>query len=300
MVHFRELSAVSGAIKNVKPLFFLLAAAGTLSAAPAANDLLAQAHKALGGKAPEVTSLVAAGTHRVTMGPGKDADVSTRELTLSFRLPNQYLKEETMDMMGHPGPTLLEGFDGERGWNDTRQGPSGGMIFIRTMGDNDPQARAKVAQITMARYLLAFTLTAQPDFPVQFTYAGQAEAPDGKADVLDGTGPNDFRIRLYLDAQSHLPLMLSYQGAEQRVMINRRIGPGGPPPDPEKMKKELGDLPKPKMVEYQVRPSEYKKVNGRLLPHVLTWTVAGNVAEEIEVKKFTLNSTLSPEIFRKK
>ena len=47
--------------------------------------------------------------------------------------------------------------------------------------------------------------------PLTFTYAGQAEAPQGKADVIDVTGPANFAARFFVDSQTHLPLMLTWQ-----------------------------------------------------------------------------------------
>ena len=42
---------------------------------------------------------------------------------------------------------------------------------------------------------------------------GQAEAPQGKADVLEVKGPegSNFTARLFINSQSHQPIMLSWQ-----------------------------------------------------------------------------------------
>ena len=56
-------------------------------------------------------------------------------------------------------------------------------------------------------------------FAVTYTYAGQAESPDGKADVIDVKGADNFAARLFLDTQSHLPLMLTYIAPEPRVVM---------------------------------------------------------------------------------
>ena len=283
----------------MKPLLLSLIAAVLLSGAPNADELLQQGRRALAGKAPDLTALVFTGTHRVSSGK----DVSAREMTVSLQQPNHILKEETLEgPMGGPGPTVLEGFDGEKAWNDSRTPPGGHMIF-RMMGPGGEDVRARRMQEMYARYLLATTLTAPEGFPITFSYAGQAEAPDGTADVIDGKGPDNFAIRIFLDSKSHLPLMLTYQAPEQRVVVTRRMAHDGPPPDMEKLKKEaeaqaLAD--KPAIVEYQMRPSEFRQVNGRMLPHVITWSAKGALAEEIEVKKYTVNPSLAPDIFRKK
>jgi hypothetical protein len=59
---------------------------------------------------------------------------------------------------------------------------------------------------------------------VTYAFVGQAEAPQGKADVIDVKGEGNFGARLFIDAQTHLPLMLTWQAA---AAPPRR---GGPPP----------------------------------------------------------------------
>lgn len=278
-----------------------MAAGGCWAAQPDASALLAKARKALGQQAP-MKSLVVAGAHKVaTLDPmTKESRISSREMTLSVLFPARFLREETMDLpMGGPGPVVMEGFDGEKAWTHTRQQP-GINVVLRMGGPNvTEEMKARRMHEMFARYLLAMTLTTQADFPVEFNYGGQAEAPDGKADVLDAKGPGGFAMRVFLDSESHLPLLLSYQAPEQRVITTRRIAGHGDQPDPDKIKAEAAAMPKPAMVEYQVRPSDYKKVGGAMLPHAITWTVAGKVVEEIEVKKYTVNGSLAPEIFRK-
>lgn len=46
-------------------------------------------------------------------------------------------------------------------------------------------------------------------YPLTFTYAGIAEAPQGKADVIDVKGPADFAIKLFINTQTHLPIMVN-------------------------------------------------------------------------------------------
>ena len=54
--------------------------------------------------------------------------------------------------------------------------------------------------------------------PLEFKYAGQAEAPDGKADVLEVQGPDGFTAKLFVDGKTHLPLMLTWMDKEPLVM----------------------------------------------------------------------------------
>jgi hypothetical protein len=42
-------------------------------------------------------------------------------------------------------------------------------------------------------------------YPLIFTYVGQAEAPQGKADVLEAKGPSNFTMRFFVAQTTHLP-----------------------------------------------------------------------------------------------
>ena len=50
-----------------------------------------------------------------------------------------------------------------------------------------------------ARLTLGMFATSFPSYPLTFSYVGEAEAPQGKADVLEAKGPSNFTIRLFID-----------------------------------------------------------------------------------------------------
>jgi hypothetical protein len=67
--------------------------------------------------------------------------------------------------------------------------------------------------------MLGLFATAPASFPLTFAYVAQAEAPQGKADVIDVAGPDDFKARLFISSETHLPIMATWQaaGVEQRL-----------------------------------------------------------------------------------
>ena len=73
------------------------------------------------------------------------------------------------------------------------------------------------AKQDFARLLLGMFAGTTPAFPVTYSYVGQAEAPQGKADVIDVKGPANFAARLFV-ADNGLPIMLSWQAP---------VGPAG-------------------------------------------------------------------------
>ena len=260
----------------MKELLFVSACSIALFAQ---NDILDQAREALGGasKLNAVKSLVATGTYR------RSQIEHAGDMEISFLLPDKYLKEETMSLPnGMVGPVLLEGLDGETAWNDTRQTPG---MMIRMKIDGDDASRLAGAKVNFARYTLAMLLAAPGSLPLQFTYAGEAQAPDGKADVIDAQGDR-FTAKLFIDKNTHMPLMIGYRTAQITRVMNMQHG--APPPDVER-----------KEVDVQLHMSDYHKVAGVMLPHLLTWTTNGATTDEFEIKKYSVNGKLNPDRFRK-
>jgi hypothetical protein len=160
---------------------------------------------------------------------GRRPDDGTIEIDVE--LPNRYLRSD----VGTSGfaITRTEGFDGDRPFAELTANSPG----MRVQSDNpatDP-VRAKSAlkrsHTELARLMLGLVAGTHSSFPVTYTYGGQAESPDGKADVIDVTGPEDFKVRLFIDASNHLPLMLTYMEPEAR-MVTRTISRDGAPSGP--------------------------------------------------------------------
>jgi hypothetical protein len=79
-------------------------------------------------------------------------------------------------------------------------------------------------RLTLGMFAASFST-----YPVTFTYAGQAEAPQGKADVIDVKGPSNFAVKLFVNSQTHLPIMVSWQ-AQPPPMRGMPPGRGAVPP----------------------------------------------------------------------
>jgi hypothetical protein len=78
-----------------------------------------------------------------------------------------------------------------------------------------------------ARLTHGMIATSFSAYPMTFSYAGEAEAPQGKADVIDAKGPNNFTLRLFVAKDTHLPVMVSWQAPVP--MRGAPPGRGGPP-----------------------------------------------------------------------
>lgn len=296
-----------------------LLAAVTLRATPQtdakAEEILSAARAALGGDdaLAKVQAATVTGSTRRVMG---EREFSS-EVTLDLLFPDKFKRTEEMSFgQGGPSVTRVTAVNGAEVWDDgTNRG--GGAFFMRGAGgaggpgagpggpggpagpgrEPTEEERARFKQFQerrmkgeRARYSLIWFL--KSDAPA--TYAGVAEAPDGKADVLEFKPEGAAPMKLFVDQESHKPLMLTYEGVLPR-MIMRQQGQRPTPEEIEKMRKEP-----PQQVTYEVHFSEYKKVDGVLLPHLISQSVNGNVSEEFTIEKYKLNTPLKPSDFAKK
>ena len=309
---------------------------------PKAAALMAEARKALGGeqKLASLKALSIRGSYRregglppggsgggntmmITMagpGPGGDSPQSTGELEIDVAFPDKYIKVDAGT--GMMAMTRTEGFEGDRPFSDVASSQPG-LRIVNSRPADDPnamQGALRRSREDLARLLLGLVAGVQPSFAVTYGYAGQAESPDGKADVIEVKGADDFAVRLFLDADSHQPLMLTYLAPEPRVMMRMSRGGGppanvpshsGPPPQtrtaeglsPEE-KERMDQLVKDaqaapaKLIEYRVFFTDYREVNGLLLPHHIAKGTATKTTEEWEIKSFKVNPSFKADRFK--
>jgi hypothetical protein len=283
--------------------------------------VLAAARKAIGEmKITELNTLSVQATMQRNVG---NFQVSS-EVEMLMELPDKYVRTDTMS-----GPTnaeLRSGFNGDKSLQRGGQtGTMGGAMMIRIGGGGHAPAaptltpeqqeemnRATVrsARHDLSRLMLGWFGMAHPAVSAQYSYYGEAESPDGKADVIDIKGSDGFAGRLFIDQQTHLPLMLTYQGPQPRVMTAG--GPGGArgvqrgamseeerkkmEADVEKRLGEMRNQP-PTMVDYSLYFSEWRQVDGVLFPHRITRSTGGTVTEEWSVGKVKLNPRIDAKRF---
>jgi hypothetical protein len=277
--------------------------ASAQDAAAKAQQLIAQARAALGGD--KLKSLSVTGNYRRTFGQME----MTGEVSYDLLLPDKMMKTETMS----PAPSLeitrVETLNGDDVWEDQQQRGGGGMMIFRR-GPGGPATDPEKARDMMrqevrsnfARLVIGWLLTTPSSFPVEYSFAGEAESPDGKADALDVKGPGGFALRLFLEQKTHRPLMLTYNARKPRIMT-QTAAPGehrNPEEMDKKMKEMEAETAKQPEVEYRIYLSDYREVNGVSIPHKMTRSIEDEVNEELEIKNVKINPQLKPEKFVKK
>lgn len=254
-------------------------------------------------------------------GPGGGDGHAVGKIEIDLGLPDRYLRAD----IGSSGMaiTRTEGFEGSRPFLELA-GNSPGMRVQTENPATDPvraQAALKRTNADLARLLIGLTGNAQPGFNVSFTFAGDAESPDGKAHMIDVTGPDDFKMRLFVDTETKLPLMLSYMEPEPRMVMRttRGGGPGegrgaGATPivipsgrsvdltpeqraELDKARAEAAATP-PKMIEQRLFFSDHRKVDGIALPYRIARGTGAKTTEEWDVKSYAVNPSFKADRFK--
>lgn len=262
-----------------------------------ATELVAQARAALGGDKAlaKIQGLSATGSVQRLIG---DRTVEG-DMTFDLQLPDKVMRTDTISPMGDRTAVVTgQGLNGDKLLRTSRiiNAPPGAMIRTPPppAPGSDAEAQAvRNARAEFARMTIALLLVSPPSFPVEYTAAGQAESPDGKADVLEIKGPNSFAARLFLDAASHRPLMLTYRGVSPRIVVQTQRG--GPPPAADHAAPP--QAPAGEVVDITMFFDDYRAVSGVQLPHHITRSVDGQPSEELMFKTITINPAFKPDAF---
>jgi hypothetical protein len=270
-----------------------------------AAELWALARAAKGGTALDaVRSLSATGTFRRT--PPRHAPEGrplTGDLQVHWQLPGQYKRIEARTSAEGAGFGFVSAIDGEVAWmaplgdpprpeasEGGRPGPPHsrpGLPDGKARPDPWEMRRRQIAD-ERTRSLLVLLLAGPSSDDWILTSAGEAETPEGRADVIDVSGPKGFAARLFVDQATHLPRALVYQDDRPRPPFP------GPPPA------ETGDLPSPPPgpVEVVLHLGDYREVDGLLLPSQMSRSVGGATVDEWEITGWRVNPPLAAESFR--
>jgi len=278
-----------------------------------AADLLAQARTAIGGEKQlaKVKGLACAGTVLRMIGDRQVAG----EIAIDLQLPDKMVRSDSISPMGDAALVVTEqGINGDALIRNSKvlNAPAGAMI--RTPQPPAPGSDAEAQAIRnsraeLARIAVSLLLASPTSLPVEFVYAGEAESPDGKADVLDVKGEGSFAAKLFLDKASHRPLMLVYRGVSPRMVVQTQRVPMGVPapanapagaPAGTNAHGDPAAPPTPDLVDINMFFDDYKAVDGVMLPHHITRSVDGQPTEEWTFKTIKVNPTFKAETFSKR
>jgi hypothetical protein len=312
-----------------------------------AAAILNAAREALGGekRLSSIKTITATGRTRQVQGD----NLVPIEFEIFIELPDKYVRTDEIPAR-ESGPTS-RGFNGDgliqfpepvapppRAGGPPAGAPSGGGApggpAVRAGGPGGPgpggpggpppnptiPLKQDFARLTLGMFASSFST-----YPLAFAYAGQAEAPEGKADVLDVKGAPNFTARLFVDSKTRLPLMLSWQTPANLVPVAPgqapppNLPPGtvtfeapGPQPGPtataEERTKFQQDLQAArakamaaaKPIENRIYYADYRDVDGLKFPFRIRRAVGATTTEETTFDRFRTNPKIDPRKFEVK
>jgi hypothetical protein len=299
----------------------------------AADKVLAATREALGGETrlAAVKNFVATGRTRQVRGD----NLVPIEFEIACELPDKYVRKDEIPAQ-ESGPTAT-GFNGD----DLIQVPApvpppAGREGGPAAGPNPVQIEAmrkgRVASVKQdfVRLTLGMFAGSFDAYPLTFTYAGQAEAPQGKADVIDAKGAGTFTARLFINSETHLPIMVSWQGQNMPMRGMPGRGPGGPAPGagsttgrgaesstgpplpaaaapgrggeavappPGAMRGTGPGAGPPAGVEFRIYYAEYRDVDGLKWPFRIRRATGPETTEETTFDRFRVNTKIDQRKF---
>jgi hypothetical protein len=298
-----------------------------------ATEILNQARAAIGDQAKlnSLQSLSFSGSSRRVLG---EREVNG-EIEFELLMPDKIKRTTISSIFPGADATTTEVINGDQVWFDFisnnppgAAGPGGGARGRMGggpggpigPGGGNPEARQNITRTDILRMLLGI-LVISP-IKADYSYAGEAKAPDGTAHVIEVKGPGNSVSRVYVDQKTYRVLMVSYRGRNFQMIRGGRGGPPGqdqeqapgqrqgqgqgqrPELTPEEIEKRRKDraeqMARIPEVDIFIRFGEYKNVNGLNLPHLITRSTGSNINEELTIEKYKLNPKLNPDKFVKK
>jgi hypothetical protein len=308
----------------------MLCVCGTLLEAQApderAGKVLADARAALGGddKLSAVRTLTTTGRTRRVQGE----NLVPIEFEMLVELPEKYLRKDEVPAQ-ESDPTTT-GFNGSALVQIPPPAPPeprpGMPAPPPAMFENMLKQRVLTARQDFARLMLGMFATSFKAYPLTFKYVGQAEAPQGKANVLEATGEDNFKLRFFVDSQTNLPIMVSWTPPARPTPPGRGapgaptargaapgapIAPPGVPPAPAGAPPARPGSPTAlpgapaapsappgsPNAELRLYFADYRDVDGIKLPFRLRRALGANTTEETTFDRFRLNQKIDPRRF---
>ena len=203
--------------------------------------------------------------------------------------------------------------------------PQGAMMPGATpMGGRGPAMDPRRARLTTVRQdfaRLALGLFANSTaYPLTYAFAAVAEAPQGRADVLDVKGEGGLAMRYFINAETRLPIMVSWTTPPTNVIVTvpgqpppATVAPGavvvaGPAAPPAGAPKEEMDKYSKEVlairakaqatpVENRLYFADYRDVEGLKLPFRLRRAIGAETTEETTFDRYRVNIKIDQKKF---
>jgi hypothetical protein len=289
-------------------LLFFLVPAALAGQATDVKRILSDIRAALGGDqklaAVKTVSIEGQASRIATDG----SQPMARDLAIAIDLSGPQPKYEKREVVANLGGNTISrrsGFDGAQPIDEIdappeMSGGGGGMRLVR-MGPNGPvgsdaspeqlaelrKTQLQNARREFARLAVVLFAASTPAYPVEFAYAGQADGAGGKTDVLEVKSTDGFTCKVFVDAKTRLPIMVSWMDREP---VTRGGGPRVVTSDSadaaaqsheEVLARMREAEARRRTVEFRALYSDFKTIDGIKIPTRIVHMIDGVQTEEM-------------------
>lgn len=270
-----------------------------------AAAVLAEMRQALGGAATldAITSLSVRGTVRQTI----DRFTKNFSTEFFFVLPDRFLEVRRDTGGDAPVPLDITYYNGFRGDTPIRRtdssepmppDPVPGTPAVAAQWE---RALLLVKKQVFARVSLILFGRAFDSYPMQFDYVGVNLVDGRNVDVIEASAADGYKMRLSVDAVTHLPVAISYLAAQPFVFTTSSIVTV----QDGRVTSESGSSPLPKapapgslpIVEHRLVPSNFRLQDGLNWPRKFREEIGGKVVSSTDLGKFQINPSIKPSRF---
>ena len=266
-----------------------------------ATRVLAEMRQALGGDAAiaAIRTFSVDGSESRSLG----GQASTAGVAFYAELPGKFVKVRRVATPFATDHVHASGFNGDaRVWRwmssiPEPPNPYDATPALRAEGDRKAVLSGKQEFARLAVALIGLAAV----YPMDPTYDGQQRLDGRAVDVLRLTAPDGYTARLFVDAATRLPAMISWMDFPHFVMTvtstetvsNGEVVARTPPQFPPAGDPTAGQP----LVERRLYFSDFKLADGLNWPHRLKEVVNGEVSTETRLGKFKINTKLDPKRF---
>ena len=268
---------------------------------PDAASLVAAMRAALGGDAAiaAVRAFSVTGTESRSLG-GHSA---TASVELYAELPDKFVKVRRIATPFGGDNVDTAGFNGDaRVWRQISNlpyppNPYDATPALRAEGDRKAVLAGKQEFARLAVALIGLAAV----YPVAAAPEGQQTLDGRSVDVVRLTAPDGYVARLFVDATTHLPSMISWMGIPHIVMsvTSTATVRGGQVVDrtPAQLPPTGDPAAGRPLVERRLYFSDFKSEDGLNWPRRLKEVVDGEVITETRLGKYKINPKIDPKRF---
>lgn len=313
---------------------WLVPLGGAQAPKPDAATVLAAARQALGGdaKLSGVKSFTVTGRTKKIQGN----NLLPVEFEIACEFPDKYVRKD--EVPAQESAPSSSGFNGDgliqipppAAPPAMPPGPSRAgappMTPAAQAAQLDAMRKARVTSVKQdfVKLTLGMFAASFGSYPLTFTYVGQAEAPQGKADIVEAKGAGNFTVRLFINDQTHLPVMVSWttpvSPASLFVTVPGQPAPTTLPPGaivvegpplpaagatPAELAKYAQDsmdvrkkaLATAKPTENRIYYADYRDAGGFQWPFRMRRAINADTIEETTFDQFKINAKIDPKRF---